>query len=157
MAEPETPKEERERHLKELQGRNVAHYQVLLTGWIQTRMELDKTFVTFSSAGIGLLVTLAVVYGVRNEYEFAAVVLGLLTFLLCIMTCLILYKLNSAVLAAEITNNSVSRPKLKAYDILAQVSFFVALICLSVMQFPLSFTGSPTIEVRPCRNPKLKQ
>src|SRR5438445_6961215 len=88
MSDPETPAEERERRLKELQGRNVAHYQVLLTAWIQTRMQHDKTLVAFSSAGIGSLLTLAVLQVVREDYELAAVIVGLIAFVLCILTSL---------------------------------------------------------------------
>jgi hypothetical protein len=58
MVGPESEEEERSRKLDELKGKNVAHYSVLLAAYIQTKMEHDKTLVTLSAAGIGLLLTI---------------------------------------------------------------------------------------------------
>jgi hypothetical protein len=42
----------------ELAGKRVAFYSSLVNAWIQTRMEVDKTLIVISSAGIGFLITL---------------------------------------------------------------------------------------------------
>lgn len=46
----------KKRKLRELGGRNIAHYSVLLIAFIKTKMDRDKMLVTLSSAGIGLLI-----------------------------------------------------------------------------------------------------
>jgi len=40
---PESKEEAEKRVLRELEGKNIAHYSVLLSSWIQTKMERDKT------------------------------------------------------------------------------------------------------------------
>ncbi|MDA8663964.1 hypothetical protein N9L66_03280 [Porticoccaceae bacterium] len=61
---PETDEEREARVLRELEGKNVAYYSTMLSAWIETKMERDKTLVTLSAAGIGLLVTILTVIGV---------------------------------------------------------------------------------------------
>lgn len=63
MPAPESEDENRNRILKEPEGKNIAHYSVLLDAWIQTRTERDKTLVTLSAAGVGLLVTILTTAG----------------------------------------------------------------------------------------------
>jgi len=60
---PENKDEERTRKLEELKGKNVAHYSVLLSAWIHTKMEHDKTLVTVSIGGIGYLISVLTLVG----------------------------------------------------------------------------------------------
>lgn len=53
---------------RELEGKNIAYYSVLVNAWIQTRMERDKTLVTLSAAAVGLLVTLLTTVGINKEW-----------------------------------------------------------------------------------------
>ena len=70
MAESSDEKEKR--MLRELEGKNIAHYSTLLAAWIQTKMEIDKTLVTLSTAAIALLVTILTAVGTSNFYLFAS-------------------------------------------------------------------------------------
>ena len=54
----ESDEDMKARKLRELEGKNIAFYSTLLSAWIQTKMERDKTLVTLSAAAIGLLVTI---------------------------------------------------------------------------------------------------
>lgn len=153
MTEPETPTEERERHLKELQGRNIAHYQVLLTAWIQTRLEHDKALIAFSSAGIGLLLTVAALQGIRSQLELVAVIVGLLAFVVCVLTALRLYKLNSDAIASELTGETKLWPKLKAHDRVAYGSFIVGLTCFSTIGIATIIHKYDDFQGAPMANP----
>ncbi|MGY0582644.1 MAG: hypothetical protein ACW7DV_11235, partial [Paraglaciecola chathamensis] len=64
MAESEDDK----RNLREFEGKNVAFYSTLLSAWIQTKMERDKTLITLSSAAIALLVTMLTTVGINQIY-----------------------------------------------------------------------------------------
>ena len=55
MIEPESPSEGRDRRLKELEGKNIAYYSVMLTAYISSRTDASKAIFTFSLASIGLL------------------------------------------------------------------------------------------------------
>jgi hypothetical protein len=66
---PETEEERTQRELRELEGKNIAHYSTLLSAWIQTKMERDKTLVTLSSAAIGFLVAILTAAGIEFEIQ----------------------------------------------------------------------------------------
>lgn len=38
--------------------KRVAYYSALISAWIQTKMEVDKTLIIISSAGIGFLIAI---------------------------------------------------------------------------------------------------
>lgn len=52
------PNEKKPDAIKELEGKNVAYYSVVLQTVIQSEIEAVRTSVTLSSVAIGLLVTL---------------------------------------------------------------------------------------------------
>ena len=54
----ETSEEREQRLLRELEGKNVAHYSVMLTAFINARVDANKAIFAFSSTGIGLLIAM---------------------------------------------------------------------------------------------------
>jgi hypothetical protein len=66
---PESDDEREKRLLRELKAKNVAHYSVMLDAWIQTRMALDKSLITLSAGGVGVLVTLLTTVGVARPWQ----------------------------------------------------------------------------------------
>ncbi len=64
----ETTEQAEQRQLKELEGKNIAHYSILLNAWINIEMKRDKILVTLSVAAIGLLVTILTTVGVENTW-----------------------------------------------------------------------------------------
>jgi hypothetical protein len=98
----ESEEERQKTMLKELEGKNVAYYSVLLTAWIQTRMERDKTLVTLSAAGIGLLVTILSTSGVKSSLQLAFFVGSFAGFLITIWSCVQIYQRNSLHIEQEI-------------------------------------------------------
>lgn len=54
MDNPETSEERRSRLLRELEGKNVEHYSVLLQTVIESELEGIKQIIALSSVGIGL-------------------------------------------------------------------------------------------------------
>jgi len=113
---PETKKQAEERTLRELEGKNVAHYSVLLSAWIETKMERDKTLVTLSAAGIGLLVTILTTVGVNNVWVIPLFAISVVAFLVTIWSSLVIYQLNSQHLEDAISGSSERDPRLEKYD-----------------------------------------
>ena len=56
---PETEDECSSRKLKELEGKNIAHYSILLETIIKTELEAVKQIITVASAAIGLVFTIS--------------------------------------------------------------------------------------------------
>jgi hypothetical protein len=112
----ETPEQQEQRVLKELEGKNIAHYSVLLSAWINTKMERDKTLVTLSAAAIGLLVTILTTVGVNNIWEIPLFVTAVSSFLVTIWSSLVIYQINSEHLESAIKGSSEKDPRLVKYD-----------------------------------------
>lgn len=113
---PESKEEVEKRTLRELEGKNIAHYSVLLGAWIQTKMERDKTLVTLSAAAIGLLITILTTVGVRSIWEIPIFAIAIISFLITIWSSLVIYQLNSQHLEDAIRGSSERDPKLEKYD-----------------------------------------
>jgi hypothetical protein len=114
--------------LRELEGKNIAHYSVLLGAWIETRMERDKTLVTLSAAAIGLLVTILTTVGVNRFWEIPLFAVAVLSFIASIWSSLTIYQLNSQHLEAAIKGSSEKDPRLEKYDKLSMRTFIVGAV-----------------------------
>jgi len=121
MAESKDQTQQRES--RELEGKNVAHYSVLLSAWIETKMQRDKTLVTLSAAAIGLLVTLLATVGVNSAWEILLFVIAVVCFLVTIGSSLAIYQLNSQHIEKAIRGSSKKDPKLKKYDKCSIIAF----------------------------------
>ena len=122
MAESKEVREKR--LLKELEGKNIAQYSVLLSAWIQTRMQRDKTLVTLSSAGVALLVTLLTTVGLSEHwiiYLYGGAFIG---FGLTIWFSLQIYQRNSKHIEDSIKGLSKEDPILEKYDKLSMLAFY---------------------------------
>ena len=130
MAEAE--EERLKRVLRELEGKNIAYYSALLSAWIQTKMERDKTLVTLSSAGIGLLVTILTTAGVSSLYLLIIFLGAFIGFGICIWTSLQIYQLNSIHLENELRSVN-SKLEFEKYDKRSLCSFLAGVICICII------------------------
>lgn len=127
---PETKEEAERRRLEELKGRNIAHYQVLLSAWISTRMERDKTIITLSSAAIALLVTIITTVHLKSLLQYLFASLALTSFLGTICICLLIYQLNTKHLEECLRDNSETNTSklLNKLDLLTTSCFHAGII-----------------------------
>ena len=112
----ESSQQAEKRVLRELEGKNIAHYSILLSAWIETKMERDKTLVTLSAAAIGLLVTILTTVGAKHFWEIPLFAFAVISFLVTIWSSLTIYQLNSEHLEEAIRGSSVKDPRLEKYD-----------------------------------------
>jgi hypothetical protein len=132
---PESPEEQEKRVLREREGKNIQHYSVLLNAWIQIRMEYDKTLLTLSSAGIGLLVTLATTVGAKTFLERILFMLSFISFLICIYLLFKIYEFNCSLIEGNIANKDDSQDDqcAKEYDKHAKWVFIAGVLCLALI------------------------
>ena len=128
---PESPEEAKKRYLRELEGKNVQYYSVLLAAWIETRMERDRTLVMLSAAAIGLLVTILTAVGLPRLWMVLLYVGAFAGFLLTIWTAIQIYKLNSEKIGHELRGSEAPNYRqinLEPYDRLSVAGFLVGTI-----------------------------
>lgn len=112
----ETEEQRQERASRELEGKNIAHYSVLLSAWIQTKMERDKTLVTLSSGAIGLLITILTTVGAENYWMIFLFIISICAFITTIWSSLVIYQLNSKHLEDALRGSSETSTELEKYD-----------------------------------------
>lgn len=86
------------------------YYSVLLNAWIITSLELDKSILFLSSAGIGLLVTILLSFNVASLFIFTLIIFACMLFVVCIIGVLLILSLNKKHLEnIRNKNNSLSK------------------------------------------------
>jgi hypothetical protein len=145
----ETEQQRQERALRELEGKNIAHYSVLLSAWIQTKMERDKTLVTLSSAAIGLLTTILTTVGVENIWVILFFIIAVCSFIVTIWSSLVIYQLNSKHLEDALKGSSEADPKLEKYD---KLSFVIGAIAAMLIGASSAFFNLTTKESKKMAN-----
>jgi hypothetical protein len=98
----------------------VAYYSALVNSWINTRLDRDKTLVTLSTAGVGILITLLTGRKVVGWPQWCSYSLALAGFILCVMLALHTMRLNSDYIEA-ILSKSDDEPKPEVDSIAAKL------------------------------------
>ncbi len=75
--------------------KEIAWYAAALDAWYGTRLEHDKSLLTLSAGGIGLLITLASTVGIPSRIALRLASLAILAFILCVVAVLLIFKGNS--------------------------------------------------------------
>lgn len=141
MVEPETDQKRRDRESRELEGKNIAFYSVLLETWIENRMERDRTLVTLSAGGIGLLVTIIAAFGIRSICELVFYGMAIIGFVVTIILALVIYQKNSKEIEASL--RGTEPPNLKPYDQCSWKAFIFAIVCTVCAAFIGVLHASP--------------
>ncbi len=108
--------------------KKVAYYSTLVNSWVQTRMEVDKTLIIISSAGIGFLVTLIGNQGIGCLTDFVVYVVALVSFIVVIICCVLVFQRNAVHIEVLIENPETKDPYLDFLDNAAKFFFAVALM-----------------------------
>lgn len=116
------------------QDKEVQFYSSAVSAWFETRLEHDKSLLTLSAGGIGLLVTLLSAVGGHQVWVIILYVLALLSFLICLGTVLWIFKANATYLEKILNTNEKPRDDcLGMLDIVAIVSFAIGAVLSSVI------------------------
>jgi hypothetical protein len=147
---PESPEDREERLLRELEAKNVAHYSVMLDAWIQTRMALDKSLITLSAGGIGVLVTLLTTVGVaRRPWQIYLYLASFIGFLLTIGLALMIYRKNAELIENDSRGKSSEDLRLKLFDISAILAFCIGATFAVTIAVSSALTETPKESAMP--------
>lgn len=119
--------------------KRVAFYTSLVNAWIQTRMEVDKTLIVISSAGIGFLITLLNNKGVACATGFVVYLAAFLSFFVVIVLCIVILQRNSSYIKTLLNNPDAKDSYLDTIDIVAKVFFALALIFTLIIGISTGF------------------
>jgi hypothetical protein len=103
---PETDFEKERRLLRELEGKNVSNYRVLLTALIRTTMENVRVIVTLSAAGIGLTLVVLLFGWIHGGIKFFIAAGAFLGFFVSLVLSLGILERNAQYLTQSLKGGS---------------------------------------------------
>lgn len=116
------------------QAKDVEFYAAALNAWQTTKFELDKSLLTLSAAGIGLVITLISTVGVRSVESLILSLLTMISFVITLVCVLTIFHRNGKYLMSCIASTGpISDPFLATLDRIAVVSFMGGVILASVI------------------------
>ena len=108
--------------------KKIHYYSAIINGWINTKFERDRSLLTLSTGGIGLLITLLTTVGVVSLYQKILYSVSLILFLVCVICVITIYGRNAKYLARVVKGDDTQDEILKCLDKLAFWSFLLAII-----------------------------
>jgi len=122
-----TDEEKRQKDIMDQKA--VEYYAATVEAWYGTRFEHDKSLLTLSAGGIGLLVTLLTTVGVTSAEALILYVVSLLSFALCLIIVLVIFRQNARYLEETVGGKAKSSdPFLAVLDNAAILSFTFGVI-----------------------------
>jgi hypothetical protein len=118
------PPEEKEEEIQ----KKVAFYTTLINAWVATKMEVDKTLIVISSAGIGFLIMLIGNQGINSTTDFVIYVSAIVSFIAVIFLCVVVFQRNAKYLKSLIKNPDLKDSFLDFVDKAAKLFFALGLI-----------------------------
>jgi hypothetical protein len=116
-------------HRKEpAEEKEAAWYAAALDAWYGTRLEHDKSLLTLSAGGIGLLITLESAVGIPSLPALIFASLAILAFIACLVAVLLIFKGNSDHLEDVVNASKEHSSRLAFLDRLAIYTFIVGVI-----------------------------
>jgi hypothetical protein len=90
-------------------GKENAYYSALYSGWINTRIESDKSLLTLSVSAIGLLFTILVTINITDYFILILFILSISSFLSSAIIIIKVLDKNADLLQAIANNNDVDK------------------------------------------------
>lgn len=113
--------------------KEVEYYAAQVNAWFNTKFEHDKSLLTLSAGGIGLLVTLLSTVGINSLGALVLCVLALVSFIICLTILLWIFRRNAKHLEDVCQNKATSDPVLALLDKLAMLSFLSGVVFSAIV------------------------
>jgi len=123
MPEPESKNTDNAKDQK-----TVQFHAALYNGWIQTRMEKDKSLLTLSGGAIALLITLLSALKTINISQFIIAIVAIACFIISLFCLIAIFQYNAEHLQKVATNKESSNSLLSALDKIVVITFSIGII-----------------------------
>jgi hypothetical protein len=122
----------------------VAYYGVVVSAWVDTRMEKDRTLLALSACGVGVLVTLLTAVGPTSRDELIWYALAAVSFVVAVAIGLWIFERNR-IYVEKIANSNDPRsvPDDETLDLLDAI-LVIAFACGVVVMLIIGFSAGRT-------------
>ncbi len=114
-------------------SKSIEYYAAQVNAWLNTKFERDKSLLTLSAGGVGLLITLISTTGIRSIESLILYIFSLFSFTLCLGALLWIFGRNAKHIKDVIQEKSTHDPLLAILDIVAITSFFFGVIFSTII------------------------
>ena len=115
---------------KELKEKENIYYSALVSAYVESSMERDRSLLYLCAGGIGLLVTLMTTVGVQSTFELLLYITSFLAFGVAIILILHVFKLNRKYLVQLASNEEADETELKKTDSIIYFLFISGVLLL---------------------------
>lgn len=123
--------------------KDVEFYAAQAQAWFNTALEHDKSILTLSTAGVGLLVTLLTTIGAHTCLQRFLFALALLAFVVSSVAVLRIFAKNKSYLEDLVANGkSASESRLRQLDVLAIMAFALGVALTAAIGFSMALQSS---------------
>lgn len=122
--------------------KDVEFFSASVHAWYNSSLERDKSLLTLSAGGIGLLITLLTTIGVSSAESLILYLLSIICFIICLFSILFIFNRNRAyiekILKSKETKSSVD-PLLPILDKIALGSFGLGIMLAAILGMGVAF------------------
>lgn len=111
------------------------YYGALVTAWLNTRLERDKSILMLSAGGVGLLATLMTTVGPHTYVALAMCAVSTVAFAAALVSVLIVFNRNSSHLQKVARDPKTRDPVLATLDRVSLWSFVIGAVVLGGLGF----------------------
>jgi hypothetical protein len=119
--------------------KDVEFYAAQVNAWLTTRFEHDRSLLTLSAGGIGVLITVALATGIKNSATLVIYCAALFSFVICLSTVLWIFRRNADHLERAVAGESEPDGLLALLDKAAIASFLCGVLLASLMGVSAAF------------------
>jgi hypothetical protein len=138
-----------------IEKKELEFYKACISAWYASAFERDKSLLTLSAGGIGLLMTLVRTSGISSIESLMLHIGAIISFLICLICTLTTFEKNKSHIE-QIVNDKNPDDSLKLLDKVAHWSFGIAIIFSTVIGIS-SAINSYTTRVTQMANEHNKQ
>ena len=121
--------------------KEVAYYSALVQGWLNTRLEKDRSLLTLSAGGIGLLVAIFTTVGIKDGTLFVLFIFAVSSFIVALFSLINIFDRNAHYLENVKDGKAVEDVFLKSLDRVAEGAFFVGVILTFIIGISVVFNN----------------
>lgn len=111
------------------------YYGALVTAWLNTRLERDKSILMLSAGGVGLLATLMTTVGPQTYVALALYAVSTVAFAVAVVSVLIVFNRNALHLQKVVRDPKTRDPVLATLDRVSFWSFVIGAVVLGGLGF----------------------
>lgn len=127
----------------------VEFYSAGVNAWYNSALEHDKSLLTLSAGGIGLLITILTTVGIKTYYALILYSLAIVCFIICLIAVLLIFSGNRKHIVEVFQGrDSLDDPYLVRLDKVAFWTFVAGVVLTALIGITTAFNQFPKKEIK---------